>query len=331
MFKLVASGPREAIEAAGATLAWMDPSPCTAVDTKEESRGHWRLDAYSETEGDAHGAAGIIELVNPELSSRIEAIEPRDWVTMSLEGLPPVRAGRFFVSGQHALTSVSPGRTAVWIEAGPAFGTGHHGTTLGCLLALDRELLKRRPGRVLDLGAGSGVLAIAALKSAADRAVGTDIDAQSVVVAAENASKNQVAAGFRSLKAAGTRHTAVLADAPYQTIFANILMRPLVRLAPEIVRVSAPGALIILSGLLLHQEPLVKRAFTARGLVLDRRIRRDGWLTLVLRKPQTPQDPERRPSAGVRRALGRTHETKLRRERRPSPGSHEPQTPQGGS
>lgn len=285
MFKVFAIGPRAAIESAWDALAWADPSPADAVDAKEESRTAWRLDAYAQTREAAEACADIVRETTPELSPTVEALEDRDWVKLSLEGLPAVEAGRFIVAGSHALAATSPGKTAVLVEAGPAFGTGHHGTTLGCLMALNALLRHRRPGRVLDLGTGTGVLAIAALKAGARFALATDIDADSVETAWENAAINKATARFKALKATGTHHQQVQSRAPYDTVFANILAKPLVRLAPGIVKVLAPGGRVILSGLLTHQEPMVRGAFAGHGLALENRIRRDGWSTLVYRRP----------------------------------------------
>jgi ribosomal protein L11 methyltransferase len=285
MFRISATGPRADIEAAWNGLAWADPSPAGAVDAKEEGRTAWRLDALAESQEAAEACASIIAEAAPDLSARIEALEDRDWVKLSLEGLPPVEAGRFVVAGSHALASASPGKIALLIEAGPAFGTGHHGTTLGCLLALDRLLQRRRPGRVLDLGTGTGLLAIAALKAGADFAVATDLDADSVDTARANAAANQATARFRALHAKGFAARHIHERAPYDTVFANILARPLVGLASGIAKVTAPGGTVILSGLLTHQEPMVRAAYLGRGFAPERRIRRDGWSTLVYRRP----------------------------------------------
>ncbi|MCI4645598.1 MAG: 50S ribosomal protein L11 methyltransferase [Hyphomonadaceae bacterium] len=285
MFKVFATGPRAAIEAAWDALAWADPSPADAVDAKEESRTAWRLDAYAADAEATEACCVLIRETVPELSPSFEALEDRDWVKLSLEGLPAVTAGRFIVAGSHVLAETSPGKTAVLVEAGPAFGTGHHGTTLGCLLALNTLLRQRPPGRVLDLGTGTGVLAIAALKAGAKFALATDIDADSVDTAWENARTNQATARFKAIRATGTHHRQIQTRAPYDTVFANILAKPLVRLAPGIASVLAPKGRVILSGLLTHQEPMVRGAFAGRGLVLDQRIRRDGWSTLVYRKP----------------------------------------------
>ena len=284
MYQISARGPRAAIETAWDTLAWTDPSPAGAVDAKEDTRLTWRLDAYAESADDAQACAGLIHQVAPDLNPVIEALQDRDWVTLSLEGLPPVEAGRFIVAGSHALTRSAPGKTDILIEAGPAFGTGHHGTTLGCLLGFEHVLRSGVPKTVLDVGTGSGVLAIAAIKSGAVRAIGTEIDPQSVNVANENARKNHVANRFRAYHTRGAGNALIRSAAPYELIFANILARPLIGLSPEIAGMIAPGGHVILSGLLTRQEPLVRAAYTGRGLDLVKRIRKDGWSTLVLRR-----------------------------------------------
>jgi len=266
MYKIFATGPRADIQAAWDLLAWTDPTPADAVDAKEDGRTQWRLDAYAT---DEEAALACVALAK----------------TLSLEGLPPVEAGPFIVAGSHALTLTPPGKTAVLIEAGPAFGTGHHGTTLGCLLGLEHIMRKRRVTKVLDLGTGSGVLSIAALKVGAERAIGTDIDADSVRVANENAAKNNVAFRFKGIHCSGTRSPIIQADAPFDTVVANILARPLVGLSSDIHRCTARGGAIILSGLLRHQEPQVIGAFSGRSLNLIKRFHRDGWSTLLFEKP----------------------------------------------
>lgn len=284
MYQISARGPRAAIESAWDTLAWTDPSPAGAVDAKEDTRLTWRLDAYAETEENAKACAVLICETAPELNPVVEALEDRDWVTLSLEGLPPVRAGRFIVAGSHALTKTAPGKTDILIEAGPAFGTGHHGTTLGCLLGFEHVLKHNVPKTVLDVGTGSGVLAIAAIKTGARRAIGTEIDPQSVTVANENAAKNNVGNQFKTYHTRGATNHTIRSAAPYDLVFANILATPLIRLAPTLVPLMAPRGHIILSGLLTRQEPLVRDAYGHRGLSLTKRIRRDGWSTLVFRR-----------------------------------------------
>ena len=172
--------------------------------------------------------------------------------------------------------------TNLRIEAGAAFGTGHHGTTVGCLLAYDTLLKRRRFHRVLDVGTGTGVLAIAVKATGAATAVGTDIDRISVRIARENAKVNQVRATF--VHASGLSHRRVAEAAPYDLVFANILARPLVSLAQDIRRALKPGGTAILSGLLRTQERQVRAAYLSRGFRIIHRIHRDAWATLVLRR-----------------------------------------------
>ncbi|MEL6388113.1 MAG: 50S ribosomal protein L11 methyltransferase [Pseudomonadota bacterium] len=284
MYKISATGPKAPIEKAWHALAWTDPSPAEAVDYKEETRRAWRLDAYAADQDAADACLAIIASAAPDLATRAAPLEARDWVALSLEGLPAIRAGRFIVAGAHSLPGTSNGLIPIKVEAGPAFGTGHHGTTLGCLTALDRIGRRSRPGKVLDIGTGTGLLAIAALKLGARLAVASDIDADSVRVAAENGRFNEVSSRLKCIQAAGTASRYVRRFAPYDLVFANILSRPLIRLAPDIAAITAPGGSIVLSGLLNHQAPLVSAAYRGRRLVPTARIRRDGWSTLVFRK-----------------------------------------------
>ncbi len=284
MFKITATGSRADIDTAWQALAWSDPSPADAVDCKEETRTLWRLDAFA---GDIDAAEACIEMIAasvPGLAAHAEPLPDLDWVKLSLEGLPAVEAGRFIVAGHHALTGKAPGKRKVLIEAGPAFGTGHHGTTLGCLLGLEAVARRRRIGKVLDIGTGTGVLAIAAIRAGAHRAIATDLDAVSVVTARQNSHANHCGRRLQIHAATGTRSVFVQRNAPYDTVLANILARPLIRLAPGIAPVIAPGGSVILSGLLRHQEPLVRAAYTGQGLTLIDRIHRDGWSTLVYHK-----------------------------------------------
>jgi ribosomal protein L11 methyltransferase len=202
---------------------------------------------------------------------------------MSLSGLPPVRAGRFFVYGAHDRGRVPPNAVALRIEAGAAFGTGHHGTTVGCLQAWNDLLKARQFDKVLDVGAGTGVLAIAAARTGARLARGTDIDAPSVRIARENAELNGARAEF--VHASGLGHQRVRSAAPYDLVFANILAPPLVALAQDIRGALRPGGVAILSGLLRTQERRVLAAYRSRGFRLLRRIHRDAWATLVLERP----------------------------------------------
>ena len=201
---------------------------------------------------------------------------------MALSGLPPVRAGRFFVFGVHDRGRAPPSAVNLRIEAGAAFGTGHHGTTVGCLLAVDRLLRRKRFAKVLDVGTGTGVLAIAAARTGSRVTVGTDIDPVSVRIARENARINRARSRFAH--AGDLSHPLVRASAPYDLVFANILARPLVSLSQPIKRALTPGGTVILSGLLRSQARFVLAAYRSRGFRLERRLYRDAWATLVLRR-----------------------------------------------
>jgi ribosomal protein L11 methyltransferase len=234
------------------------------------------------TKQDAASVEAIVGAAAPELHLKSKRVAAKDWVAMSLEGLPAVRAGRFIVAGAHALANESGGRTKIWIEASEAFGTGHHGTTWGCLMALEGVLRERRVSRVLDVGAGSGVLAIAAAKGGAN-ALAIEIDARAAAIAEINARQNTVASRVQIIAGDGARY---IAGKQFDLVFANILMRPLIKLAPKLVRVLEPGGTLILSGLLRQQAPLVRESYANRGLVLEDQISKDAWMTLVWKKPQ---------------------------------------------
>jgi ribosomal protein L11 methyltransferase len=281
--QIIARGPRAAAEAAARAV---DADPLLEGATysileEDEDRGVWRIDAFPTEADEAKRFRTVLRRFR-RLSVVTETLADADWLAMALSGLPPVRAGRFFVYGVHDRGRVPPNAVSLRIEAGAAFGTGHHGTTVGCLLAYDRLLKRGRFGKVLDVGAGTGVLAIAAAKTGTRAAVGSDIDPNSVRIARENAAINGVRARF--VHASGLGHRAVTAGAPYDLVFANILARPLVGLAQPIKGALKPGGYAILSGLLRTQERYVRAAYLNRGFRLAGRIRRDAWSALVLRK-----------------------------------------------
>lgn len=281
MLLLTALGPQTQIRAAADELDRHDPSPADAVSWFEEKPGRYRIEIYVPTEQDAASVEAIVGAAAPELHLKIKKVKAADWVAMSLEGLPAVRAGRFVVAGAHALAGEANGRTRIWVEASEAFGTGHHGTTWGCLVALEGVLRQRRVKRVLDMGAGSGVLAIAAAKNGAD-ALAIEIDHRAAGIAAINAKQNKVSQRMQVIAGDGARY---IAGKKFDLVFANILMRPLIRLAPKLVRVLEPGGTLILSGLLRTQAPLVREAYANRGMILEKQIPKEAWMTLVWRKP----------------------------------------------
>lgn len=213
-----------------------------------------------------------------------EIDETTNWVAKSLEILKPVRAGRFLVHGSHDRAAVRGADVGLEIDAEMAFGTGHHATTAGCLLALDRLLKCRRPRRVLDLGTGTGILAFAVAKAARVPVLATDIDPVATAIAATNARVNGVGPLLRTATAAGLGHPAIRAGAPYDLLVANILARPLMALARPIAGVLAPGASVVLSGLRASEETRVAFAYRAQGLTLVGRILRDEWATLIFRR-----------------------------------------------
>jgi ribosomal protein L11 methyltransferase len=281
--QIIARGPRAIAEAAAVSL---DSDPLLEGATysileEDEDKGIWRIDAFPNDDDDARGIEARLK-AHDGLTVIVEKLADADWLAMSLSGLPPVRAGRFFVYGAHDQGIVPRNTVNLKIDAGAAFGTGHHGTTVGCLMAFDELLKKERFERVLDVGCGTGVLAIAAAKTGSKVAVGTDIDQPSVRIANENAKLNMADARF--VHAFGLNDRKVRQHGPYDLVFANILAPPLVSLSQDIKNALSLGGVAILSGLLRTQERRVSAAYLSRGFVLERRIHRDAWSALVLRR-----------------------------------------------
>ena len=225
-------------------------------------------------------AAAALDLPTPRLC--LARLPDRDWVTTSLRALPPVRAGRFFVHGAHDRGQGPSGAIALEVDAGRAFGNGRHETTRGCLLSLDDLVKIRRFRRPLDLGCGAGVLALAMARLWRVPVTASDIDPWAVAVARANSRRNCLHPWLRPVLADGFAHPALAAGAPYDLIMANILARPLQRLAPAIAAHLAPGGRAVLSGLLTQQEAQVRTAYRIQGLYLVRRRRIGGWVTLEL-------------------------------------------------
>jgi ribosomal protein L11 methyltransferase len=212
-----------------------------------------------------------------------DTVEARDWVKASLEDLVPVPAGRFVVHGAHDRARIGGNKLGIEIEAALAFGTGHHGTTRGCLLLLDHVLKARQPQRVLDLGTGTGVLAIAAAKAMHSAVFASDIDAPSVKVARENARLNGAGNLVQVIRTTGFAAPDFARRGPFDLVLANILANPLRQLAGPMSKHLAPSARVILSGLLNHQAGAVISAYRARGLVPLRHLKIEGWSSLLLR------------------------------------------------
>lgn len=285
-------------------LALLDPLPVLMTSEPDPKRpDEWLLEVFFDEKPDSPTIESLRELLPSAAGARpkVERVPDEDWVALSQRGLEPIHAGRFFVHTPVHRGEAPAGAFAFEIDAGRAFGTGHHETTTGCLLALDRL---SRDGAVfsnlLDLGTGTGLLAFAAMRLwPAARAAASDIDPIAVEVARANAAANGIPLGrarmqLELIAAPGLRHMRLRTRAPYDLIIANILAGPLIELAPAVAGALAPGGTLILAGLLDHQAPEVLTAYRRQGLVpLFTSVRGD-WPTLVLRK--------RRRARAVRRA-----------------------------
>jgi ribosomal protein L11 methyltransferase len=260
-----------------------------AVATFEEG-GAWTVEIYFEGPPDEDALRALIGNLAGNAASEgltFTAVAAGDWIAQSLAGLAPVRVRRFVIHGAHDRHRIAPNRIGVEIEAALAFGTGHHGTTQGCLLALNRILDRQHPRRILDVGCGTGVLAIAAARATRRPVAAGDIDPVSVRVARGNARLNRVGALVTVIQGNGLADRRMRAGAPFDLVFANILLDPLKQLARPVGRLVAPGGRVVISGLLAGQAKAALAAYRARGLVLERRILLDGWMTLVLTRPAT--------------------------------------------
>jgi ribosomal protein L11 methyltransferase len=253
----------------------------------------WRLDAYFETQPSEQEVAALRSLVPSAAGAQplVERLQEEDWVTLSQQGLEPIRAGRFFVHTPRHRSEVPEGAVALEIDAGRAFGTGHHETTTGCLIALDRMSQAGDSfGNLLDLGTGTGLLAFAALRLWPEaKAAASDIDPVSIDVTEENAGINAIPLGSGAGEvelavAPGLDHPRLKARAPYDLIIANILAGPLIELAPSIATALAEGGSLMLAGLLETQAEQVEGAYVAQGLKPHFRVSRGDWPTLVMRK-----------------------------------------------
>jgi len=257
-----------------------------AVSAYEDANGEWVFEATCADEPDLESFSRIARLtLGGDVSFTAEEIDPDiDWVARSQEGLSPVEAGGFFIHGSHDSHRIPAGSQPILIEAAQAFGTGHHETTSGCLEAISEILKVRRPERPLDLGAGTGVLAIALARRLRRKVVASDIDPVAVRITRENAELNGVSRWVRSVESKGLENFRVRSRAPYDLIVANILAAPLVRLAPAIAGAASPGADIVVSGILRPQAARVVTAFREQDVILQRRINRGDWTTLMMRK-----------------------------------------------
>jgi ribosomal protein L11 methyltransferase len=265
-----------------------------APDTSGSNKAPWFVEAYFGAPPDEANVRAVVAAAAGEAAARAATfgrVDDRNWVAAALEGLTPVRAGRFIVHGAHERDAVKANDIAIEIEAALAFGTGHHGSTRGCLYMLDLVARKRRPRAILDLGTGSGILAIAAAKLFKRKIHAGDIDPVCVTAAGANAKRNRVASYVRPVLANGVAHPVLRAGGLYDLVLANILARPLRDLAPEIARLAAPGAEIILSGLIGPDVPVVVAAYRRQAMAPARRIDIEGWATLLMRRRGRHEKP----------------------------------------
>ncbi|MBK0399338.1 50S ribosomal protein L11 methyltransferase [Limibaculum sp. M0105] len=263
----------------------LDPAPTgIGVFEIEDGSGRWEVGGYFLERPDT-AALTVLATVHGARDFSVSRVEDRDWVAQVRRELHPIEAGRFIVYGPHDAASIPPNRPGLMIEAAMAFGTGHHGTTQGCLVMLDHLLrhgLKAR--RVADIGCGTGVLGMAAARVWRVPVICADIDPVASATARANAVANHLHPWVRTGTAAGFRGTLAPSRAPYDLVFANILAAPLKRLAPQIARHLVPGGRAVLSGLLHAQVPGVEAVFRGHGFTPEKRVRLDAWSTLLMRR-----------------------------------------------
>jgi ribosomal protein L11 methyltransferase len=280
---VLTAGEAEAQAIAALITEVLDPPPAVNIVDNGATR---LVEIYFEHRPDLDALLPLIADAGIDTAAqRVELIEIPDenWVERVQRGLHPVSAGRFLVHGSHDRAAGKGKRFAMEVDAGQAFGTAHHGTTRGCLIAIDRLAKPRTWQSVLDLGTGSGVLAMAVAKLSTAQVLASDIDPIAVSVAEENWRRNGVSGAINGLVAAGLHAAEFQRRAPFDLITANILAAPLIRLAPRLAPLAAPGGHIVLSGLLDSQAREVSATYRRLGLVLESRIPLEGWTTLVLR------------------------------------------------
>ena len=282
---LTQTAGREAAEALTELAEDLTPEPVgTGIFEIEDGRGRWEVGLYFTERPDELALALMAAALgaDPFVLSELPEV---DWVAHVRRELSPVEAGRFFVHGSHDADRVPEGAEALLIEAAMAFGTGHHATTRGCLLALDRLVSEGfQPRRIVDVGCGTAVLAMAAARVFPVIVLAGDIDPQAVDVARANVIANGLLGRVECVEAVGFDHPLIEGAAPFDLVFANILKQPLIDLVPDMARYVAPGGHAILSGILATQADAVVAAYAAGGLALETRVDHGEWTTLVVRR-----------------------------------------------
>lgn len=273
-------------DAATAVLAFLEDL-AHAVSAFEIATQDWRVEAYPSSSVLTPALTAQLALIAVAAGGSLveigeEKLSDRDWLAENQLAFPPLRIGRFFVYGSHYRGHVPSGAIGIMLDAATAFGTGEHPSTRGCLIALDNLSRRRRFGHPLDIGTGTGILAIATAKSLHRRVLASDIDRGAVGVARHNLWCNGLTHLVRVRRAPGYRDRAIR-KTRHDLILSNILARPLALMADDLARTLMPGGRVVISGLLTRQEPIVLAPHRGRGIVLERRLVIDGWSTLVLR------------------------------------------------
>ncbi len=267
--------------------AFEDDGFALAMTEIDEARDIHEVSLYVGEEDRARAEKAmrrIASRVDRDLAVEAEELPDVDWVARSLEGLKPVRAGRFFVHGSHDRQLRPPSGISIEIEAGLAFGTGHHGTTAGCLETVERVVQREKPRNALDLGTGSGVLAIAIARMARIPVLATDIDPVATRVALDNVRLNGVSGFVGTATATGFHHPVFKTNGPFDLIVANILARPLMALAPDMAKNLAEGGSLVLSGILDSQRDAVLAAYVAQRFRHVATLHKEGWSTIHLKR-----------------------------------------------
>ena len=262
-------------------MLW-DPEPTSIALHEDVGAETWTVTAHYREQPNLENIKQHLSEQNLPNDLQCERLPDVDWVAKSLEHLTPIATDRFFVSGAHHAAQAPTGKIPLTIEAGQAFGTGHHETTLGCLRRIEDKLKSQQFNRILDMGTGTGVLALAIAKLSRRSVIASDIDPIAIEVAKSNARQNALLPFMKFVTATGFQSSVLQQSSPYDLIVANILARPLVRLAPDMRRNLSLGGSVLLSGLLSSQEQMVLNAYLACGFRLVRRLQIGDWTTLDL-------------------------------------------------